>query len=178
MTNRSAGRHVVSHAGGDAQRRPASEISLGSPREVLQRGSQSIPSLRHRPSATSCRHACRRRVSFISIRCKIEFICYDLTPNSSQLSGSKCVVKRPSLPWLWPIRQDSAAYYVLIGYSHGKLGYVLVLLVLWMRSCFNISYVQARLRWRILNVLPKRAKSNVCCSVMILLLYLGNTYRP
>jgi len=82
MTNRSAGRHVVSHAGGDAQRRPASEISLGSPREVLQRGSQSIPSLRHRPSATSCRHACRRRVSFnIRWELEFEFMSYHLTPS-------------------------------------------------------------------------------------------------
>jgi len=38
------------------------------------------------------------------------------------VSGTKCAVKRPSSPYLWPIRQDSATYFVLIGRSHGELG--------------------------------------------------------
>jgi len=35
---------------------------------------------------------------------------------------SECAVKRPNLQWLWPVRKDSATYFVLIGRSRGKLG--------------------------------------------------------
>jgi len=36
----------------------------------------------------------------------------------SELSWSDCAVKWPSLLWLWPIRQDSATYFIPTSRSH------------------------------------------------------------
>jgi len=51
-------------------------------------------------------------------------LCHPFRLISSELScsDSECTVKRPSSPWLRPIRQDSVAtYFVLIGRSDGEL---------------------------------------------------------
>jgi len=45
---------------------------------------------------------------------------------SSHFISTDCAVKRPSLLWPWPIRRDSATYFVLIGRSRGILGHFTV----------------------------------------------------
>jgi len=71
---------------------------------------------------------------------------------STELNGSECAVKRPSLPWLRPVRHDSATYSILIGRTY----------------CRSVQLTWDEMRWDQMSDINapsfvQRARS-LCCS--------------